>query len=139
MRMLALMVAVAGLSPADEAPSKRELDMYQGIWVMDSEEFEGKAVPPDQLPDMSYTVRGDKVLFASNGKDRSATVKLDPGKTPKTYDLLRDDGLLSLKGIYIWDGDNIKICAAEDQGDRPTEFRTEPGSKNRIRVWKRKK
>lgn len=139
MRMLALMVAVAGLLPAAGAPPKSELDKFQGIWVLDSEEFEGKAVPPDQLSDLSYTVRGDKLLFASGGKDRSATVKLDPRKTPKTYDLLRYDGLRSLKGIYTWEGDNIKICSADDQGDRPAEFRTEPGSKNRMRVWKRKK
>ena len=64
---------------------------------------------------------------------------MDPSKTPKTYDLLRDDGRLSLKGIYTWDGDDIRICSADDQGDRPAELRTEPGSKNRIRVLKRRK
>src|SRR5262249_47544221 len=107
-----------------------------------SEEFEGRTVPAGELADdlknFSYTVRGDKVLFTANGEERSATIKLDPSKTPKTYDILRDDGLRSLKGIYTCDGFKIiKICAADDQGDRPTEFRTEPGSKNRIRVWKR--
>jgi len=82
-----------------------------------------------------------KLLFhaalASNGKPRSATVKMDPTKTPRTYDLLRDDGHRSLKGIYTWEGDKLKVCASDDNGDRPTEFKTEPGSKNRIRVWKR--
>jgi len=138
MRLLALMVVAGSALQAADDVSKRELDRYQGTWVLVSEEFEGRSVPRERLPDISYTVQGDKVLFTSNGKDRSATVKLDPGKTPKTYDLVRDDGLLSLKGIYTWDGGNIRICSADDQGDRPTRFRTVPGSKNRIRVWNRK-
>jgi hypothetical protein len=46
---------------------------------------------------------------------------------------------VNLRGIYNWDGDNLRTCSADDQGDRPTEFRTVPGSKNRIRVWNRKK
>ncbi len=138
MRMLALMVAAAGLRLAADDPSRSELDRYQGTWVLVSEEFGGKAVPTVELLDLSNTVRGDRVRFTIRGKDRSATVTLDSSKTPKTYDLLRDDGLQSLEGIYMWEGDNIKICSADDQGDRPTEFRTAPGSKNRIRVWKRK-
>jgi uncharacterized protein (TIGR03067 family) len=139
MRMLALLVAGAGLLLAADDPSKSELDKYQGTWVLISEEFEGKRVSAERLPDLTYTVRGDKIFFTSNGKDRSAIVKLDPSKTPKTYDLLRDDGRLSLKGIYTWDGDDIRICSADDQGGRPAELRTEPGSKNRIRVLKRRK
>jgi uncharacterized protein (TIGR03067 family) len=139
MRMLSLIVAFAGLLLAADDPSKKELDKYQGTWVLVSEEFEGKRIPPEQLEDISYIVRGDQLLYASNAQLRSAKVNLDPSKTPKNYDLLRDDGHRSLKGIYAWDGDTIKICSAGDQGDRPTKFRTEPGSNNRIRVWKRKK
>jgi uncharacterized protein (TIGR03067 family) len=136
-----LTVAAAVLSLATGDTLESELDKYLGTWVLVSEEFEGKKVPAkelaDQLKKLSYTVRGDKILFASNGEERSATIKLGPHKDPKTYDQLRDDGR-SLNGIYTWDGfKTIKICAADDYGDRPTEFRTGPGSKNRIRVWKR--
>ena len=79
-------------------------------------------------------MRGRGLINSTFRMDTLAT-----SKSPKTYDLLRDDGLLSLKGIYTWDGDSIRICSADDQGDRPTAFRTEPGSKNRIRAWSRKK
>ena len=140
MTTLALTVTAAVLSLATHDTPESELDKYQGTWILVSEEFGGKTIPAKELPDdvkhLSYTVRGDKVLFASNGGDRSATIKLDPNKGPKTYDLLRDDGR-SLKGIYTWDGfKTIKICAADDFGERPMEFGTAPGSKNRIRVWK---
>jgi uncharacterized protein (TIGR03067 family) len=141
MTTLALTVTVAVLSLATDDTLESELDKYQGTWILVSEEFEGKQIPAKELPanlkNLSYTVWGDRVLFTSNGEQRSATIKLDPNKGPKTYDLLRDDGR-SLKGIYAWDGfKTIKICAADDDGERPTEFGTAPGSKNRIRVWKR--
>ncbi len=139
MTLPGLLVTVAGLLVAADDPLKIELGKYQGTWVLISEEYEGEAVPDTQLRDLSYTVVGNRVLFTSNGKDHSATVRMDPSKTPGTYDLLRDDGRVSMAGIYTWDGENIKICSADDQGDRPRAFKTEPGSKNRIRVWKRKK
>ena len=141
MTTLALSIAVAALSLATNDTPESELDKYQGTWVLVSEEFEGKKVRAEELADelknLSYTVRGDKVLFTSRGEDRSATIKLDPNKSPKTYDLLRDDSR-TLKGIYAWDGETIKVCSASDQGDRPMEFKTEVGCSNRIRVWKRK-
>jgi uncharacterized protein (TIGR03067 family) len=84
-------------------------------------------------------VRDGKVTFTANGVERTATLTVDATKDPKTYDLRRDDGLRTLKGIYMWDGDDLKVCAADDQGDRPTEFKTAPGGKNRLRVWKRTK
>ena len=139
MRMSLLFAGVAFALIAADDPAKRELDKYQGTWVLISEEFEGKPVPIEKRPELSITVQGEKVLFTSNGKERSAFVEFNPSKKPRTYDLLRDDGFVSLRGIYAWDGDDtIKTCAADDQGDRPTEFKTKPGSRNRIRVWKRK-
>jgi uncharacterized protein (TIGR03067 family) len=135
-------VAVAGLLLGADDPAKSELDRYHGTWVLVSEEFEGTKVPAkdlaDELQNLSYTVRGEKLLYTSRGEARWATIKLDPNKSPKTYDLVRDDGR-PYKGIYAWDGDKIKICAAGDGGDRPTAFETKPGSKNRIRVWQRRR
>ena len=137
---IAFITAVAWSLVAADDPAKRELEKYQGTWVLISEEYQGKPVPIEKLPKISLTVQGEKVLFTSNGKERSAFVELDPTKEPRTYDLLRDDGFVSLRAIYAWDGDDtIKICAADDQGDRPAAFKTKPGSRNRIRVWKRKK
>lgn len=139
MRPLALTVVFANLLLAADETPKGELEKYQGTWVLVSEEYEGKTVPAQELPDLSFAVQGNQIHYTAQGADRSAMVTLDPNKTPKAYDLLRDDGALSLKGIYTWDGETIKICAAEDQGDRPTEFKTGAGSRNRIRVWKQKK
>jgi uncharacterized protein (TIGR03067 family) len=142
MTTLAVSVAVAALSLATDDAPETELDKYQGTWVLVSEEFEGKKVPTaelaDDLKNLSDTVRGDKLFFALKGKVLSATIKLDPSKSPKAYDLVRDDDGRFLKGIYTWDGfKTIKVCSADNQGDRPKEFKTEAGSRNRIRVWRR--
>jgi uncharacterized protein (TIGR03067 family) len=142
MTTLALSVAVAALSLATDDTPQSELDKYQGTWVLVSEEFEGKKVPAaelaDDLRDISCTVRGDKLSFAQRGKEVSATIKLDPSENPRTYDLVREGDGRSFKGIYAWDGfKTIKVCSADDWGDRPKEFKTEAGSRNRIRVWRR--
>lgn len=140
MKTLTLVISFAlfANAGADDAV-KDELAKYQGTWVLVSEEFEGRAVPDGELSKQSYTVRGDKVVYNVNGEERSATLRLDPSKSPKTYDLARDDGSRTLKGVYEWDGDRLKVCAADDGGDRPADFTTGPGSKNRVRVWERQK
>lgn len=142
MRTLALGMAIAVLSLATNDTPESELDRYQGTWVLVSEEFEGKRVPAKELAedskDLSYTVRGDKLLYSLRGEARSVTIKLDPTANPRTYDLVWDDDGRSLKGIYTWDGfKTLKVCSADDQGDRPKEFKTGPGSRNRIRIWRR--
>ena len=96
---LALTVVVAVLSLATDETPKSDLDKYQGTWVFVSEEFAGKTVPAEDLERHSYTVHGDKLRYDSRGEDRWATIKLDQTKSPKTYDLVRDDGRL-LRGIY---------------------------------------
>jgi uncharacterized protein (TIGR03067 family) len=138
MTSLILTTTLASLLLGPDATAHSELEKYQGMWVLIFEEFQGVPVPPDQLPDLSYTVQGDKVRFTSNGKDHSATVRLDPSKTPRTYDLVRDDGGPAMRGIYTWDDGNIKVCSSDDQRNRPTGFETGPGSKRRIRVWMHK-
>jgi uncharacterized protein (TIGR03067 family) len=138
MTTFVLMLGVL-LFPAVDDPSQKELAKFDGTWTLASEEFEGKKVAPEDLPGASYTVRDGKVTFTATGVERTATLTVDATKDPKTYDLRRDDGLRTLKGIYTWDGDDLKVCSADDQGERPSDFKTAPGSKNRIRVWKRKK
>lgn len=137
-----LSVAVAALSLATGDSPESELDKYQGTWVLVSEEFEGRKVPAaelaEDLKDLSYTIRGNKLLFTVRGEERSATIKLDSSKSPKNYDLVRDGDGRSLRSIYTWEGfKTIKVCSADNQGDRPTEFKTGSGSRNRIRVWRR--
>jgi len=89
-----LSIAVAALSLATGDTPESERDKYQGTWVLVSEEFEGRKVPAaelaEDLKDLSYTIRGNRLLFIVRGEERSATIKLDPSQGPKNYDLVRD-------------------------------------------------
>lgn len=142
MTSLVLSIAIAAFHiPAIDTP-KFELTRYQGTWVLVSEEFQGKTTPAEKLPEslrtLTYTIRGDKIVFSTQGEERTGRVKLDPRKNPKSLDLIQQDGL-TLKAIYMWDGENLKVCASSHEGDRPTEFKTGAGSNNCIRIWKKKK
>jgi uncharacterized protein (TIGR03067 family) len=136
---LAFTIALLRLA-ADETPES-ELARYQGTWVLASEEFGGRTVPAEDLAedlkDLAYTVRGNELHFTARGRDRTATIQLDPTRSPRTYDLVRDDGR-RIRGIYRWEDETIKVCSADDEGARPREFKAQAGSKVRIRVWKRK-
>ena len=57
---IAFVTAVAWSLVAADDPAQRELEKYQGTWVLVSEEFEGKPVPIEKRPEMSLTVRGRK-------------------------------------------------------------------------------
>ncbi len=138
MKILVLGLAFFGLILTENDAAKKELDKYQGTWVLVSEEYEAREIPFEELKDLDVTVKGNQLFFKSNGRDQAATIKFDPSKEPKPYDLFRNDGRLSVKDIYTWDGETIKICSADDQGARPTAFETRPGSPNRIRIWRRK-
>jgi uncharacterized protein (TIGR03067 family) len=66
------------------------------------------------------------------GGDRveaEGTYELDPSKTPKWIDITGKDR--KVLGIYRLDGDKLTICLNEHaDGDRPTRFASEPGSRN---------
>ena len=71
------------------------------------------------------------------------TVKLDPTKKPKasetTYTEGPDKGK-TFKGIYEIDGNTVKFSRAGAPDDeRPTEFKTKPGSVQFVSVYKRAK
>ena len=141
MTTLILAVASSLLAPIAADSPQGELDRHQGEWTVVSEEFGGRKAESGELGDrlkgLTIAVRGDRVAFRTRGVDRWATVVMDPSKSPRTYDLTRDDGRV-LKGIYAWDGQDLKVCTADDQGDRPTEMATRIGSGNRIRTWRRR-
>src|SRR5207244_2192013 len=61
--------------------------------------------------------------------------KVDTTKTPMTIDATVDDK--AIRGIFVVEGDTLKICAAEEGQGRPTEFKTEAGSEAMLMILKR--
>jgi uncharacterized protein (TIGR03067 family) len=88
------------------------------------------------LKDGELTVTFDgKVYF-------KAKITIDPRKKVKTMDYEMTEGTTKGKkhlGIYEIDGDTVKFCFAQPDGERPTSFEAKEGSKNVLSTWKRVK
>ena len=83
-----------------------------------------------------YTVYfGDNVLT-------TGTIKLDAAKTPRQIDAIAADGDTkgkAMKGIYVREGETFKVCFAQPDKERPTEFKTKADSGQMLFSYKRVK
>jgi len=138
--MRTILAVVLGLSlttgcVADDA--KKELDRLQGDWQTVRAEAAGKVIPVDGIPNRDYILKGDELIPTKNPKD-PGKLTLDPSKKPAWIDLTDRDNK-TMPGIYRVDGDRWEICFGDVGGTRPTEFKTEAGTKSYLMVLQRKK
>jgi uncharacterized protein (TIGR03067 family) len=125
---LAIGLVVAFAQPAEEAQKK-----LQGAWTATMAERDGKAADDVVGHRLSFT--GDRFEIRSrDGKPLYAgTVRVDPSAKPATIDFDHTEAALrgrTWKGIYVLDGDTLKICdnaPSLDQG-RPVAFEARSGS-----------
>jgi len=127
----ALLLAAA---PADDK------DGLQGTWNVESLLRGGKFASPAAVSKMQFIISGDKATMKSPGKDDAVgTIKLDPTKKPATIDLVRDDKEVLL-GIYVLDGDTLRLAMQKPGGkERPTAFESPEDSEVNVFVLKREK
>src|SRR5262245_58582493 len=103
--------------------AKDDKDKIQGTWVMASGEREDGPFPEDYVKDNQITFRGDKVTMKQKDEEHEASFKIDPSQKPKHFDLTISDKE-GATGIYELEGDTLKLCLVEANGnDRPTEFK----------------
>lgn len=140
MRIYGLVLAAAslaaiGVNAADnkDAP-KGDKEKLQGKWQIMSIATEDKVVKrEDKLAAWKGTfekdlfVEGDR--FGQVGYS-NAKIKLDDTREPKQITIQDDDGKLTFRGIYVLDGDTLKVCMNGDGSDvrRPEEFVTKKGT-----------
>jgi len=139
--LLAPATIFAGPQAADK---KTDLDRLQGHWMMHESTRDGKKIDSKKIKmermieGNTYTLRveseaGDQVV--------RGTISIDPGKEPKTIDVMRSEGPDKGKpmlGIYELKGDTQKVCLGPPGKDRPSEFVSKPGSGNVLTIWQRK-
>jgi len=138
-------VLTAGLAFAADAKNdatKKDEQKFNGTWKAVSIEYDGKEVPKDAVDKVTLTVKGEDYTFTRGDGVIKGTHKLDATKKPKTIDAVRSEGEgkgKPLLGIYELTDDAYKVCFAPPGGERPTEFVSKPGSKERLIVMKREK
>ena len=75
-------------------------------------------------------IKGDAFKSFSGGATHEGTIKIDASKTPKTIDLIFNEGPEKGKaalGIYELGGDHWRMCLSLGASSRPTEFATKQG------------
>jgi uncharacterized protein (TIGR03067 family) len=134
--------ALAETAP-DETPGagdarEADRDKLRGAWVSVACEMNGHTFAGQELKDFRFDPCFDGKRYVIHfGVIRMAgTFELDPARNPKMITLKGDDGSLNL-GIYIFTGDQLRICIAETRKPRPTEFKTKAGSGHSLIEFKR--
>ena len=140
---VAIMVGLAfgGLGVRAE-DAKDDLEAMQGTWELTYFERDGMEV---KLQASTKAVNTGDKFVVKRGEEivAAGSFKFDATKKPKasetTYSEGPDKGK-TFKGIYQIDRDTMKFCrAGSPEGERPTEFKTKPGSKQFSAVYKRVK
>src|SRR5262245_43908071 len=130
-------LAVCLLVAADggDEDVKKELKKFEGTWVLVSGERDGKKIADDDVKKSKIVMKDvETTLFTPHQSNETikSTRKLDPSKKPAQVDFVRRVGPgagVTMKGIYEFIAvDTYRVCFAPPGKDRPTEFKTSPGS-----------
>jgi uncharacterized protein (TIGR03067 family) len=130
-----------GARADDKADVKKELKKFEGAWTFETVEAGGKELPAAEFKGMTVAFEGDKYSVKKGDEViETATLKLDPSQSPKTFDSTVTEGPNKgtvILGIYEISGDTLKVCFDPEGKKRPTEFKTASGSQTTLVVHKR--
>jgi len=139
-------VAVVGVTTAQAEDAKPDSESIQGTWKIVGMESDGNPVPEEGFKQVQFVFVGEKFrIIDKSGEHETieAAFKLDPTKNPTTLDPTFLNSPLKGKKvpcIYELKGDDLKLAWPEPgKEDRPTEFKTAPGSDVALYVLKRAK
>jgi uncharacterized protein (TIGR03067 family) len=126
---------------ADRDRPRVDKDLIQGVWDVTAVETGGKdqGAPEKKIV---WEFKGNRVLIAESGLETGGIVTLDPGKNPRTMDILVTPAIILerdeiLRCVYQLDGDTLKVCQAVE-ADRPAALATRAGEQNLLFTLKRR-
>jgi uncharacterized protein (TIGR03067 family) len=121
---LALFAASAAVAQGD---AKKDPAKFQGTWVIESAQTDGKEIPSEVFKSFKMTFKGDAYAVQMGQEKIEGTFRLDSSANPRQIDILPDNGPDRGRvqpGVYEFDGDKLKICAAPPGKERPAGFET---------------
>jgi RNA polymerase sigma factor (sigma-70 family) len=128
---------------ADRDKPREDKDRLQGVWDVTAVETGGKDRGAPERKTV-WEFKGNRVIITQSGMETPGIVTLDPGKNPRTLDILvTPSGILerwndvTLRCVYQLDGDTLKVCQAVE-APRPTALATRAGERNLLFTLKRR-
>lgn len=140
---LALFVGAHSQSAGGDSDEDRaEKKKLQGTWRVIAAEAKGEVAPQKDIEEMEIIFSGDAIVVREGTKVQERFVyKLDVTKAPKTIDFTFTEGKKkgrTDRGIYLLDGNDLKICIQEDKDAlRPRDFTTRPGTELSLVILRR--
>jgi RNA polymerase sigma-70 factor (ECF subfamily) len=132
--------------PPAKVPSKPDRELLRGTWLVVSGEQNGRAIDEMVKDDRLIFTADDFSMNAQKGEPvrlfrRGLTVgryKLDPESRPRRIELTIEK-TRTLQGIYLLDGDTLKICLGHPEAEKvvPTEFATKPDDRQLLLLLRR--
>ena len=109
----------------------KELDALQGTWRFVAVEAEGAGVVEEVVRASRLVVSGDRFELFTPDAVHTGVIRLDPCQSPRLIDIEYTSGPEQGKralGIYSLGDRGLWVCIGLPGRDRPTDFRTAPGS-----------
>jgi uncharacterized protein (TIGR03067 family) len=126
--------------PTTAAP-KNDQERMQGAWAIASLSKAGLSIPAAALKPARMTISATTMTMSGVGPEQKASIKLDPTKTPKQFDVTYESGPMKGKtelGIYELTDNQLKICSASvEKPTRPTAFSSTPENMQDLLVLER--
>ena len=125
----------------------KELNKFQGTWVMVSGDWDGKKIADADVSKSKITYEGNKGQLTAPHQSKETIffdiIKLDPSKSPKEFHFIRRTGPSAgktIKAIYEFDGnDQFKFAFDPTAATIPKDFTTKAGTGYIRQTWKRVK
>jgi uncharacterized protein (TIGR03067 family) len=144
--------AVVYRGPADKEAKKSDRPAgdsarIQGTWKVEALERGGKKPKGDEGDRMMkarWVIDGKTINVKIGDESRESHYKLYPDRKPPAIDVTSqvggegEKGKL-FKGIYVLDGDTLKVCMAHPGDERPAKVESKEGTTIMLIVLKRVK
>lgn len=115
-----------------------EIAKFQGTWRQIKCEADGVASPPDEFgsePLTTFTGNTYVVSLPDGTIVIEGIFSLDPSQEPKAVnwtDTCGTDKEKTFPAIYVFEGDRLIFCAADEGMERPQVFKTRIGDTLRV-------
>src|SRR5262249_47443277 len=128
-----LAMAILVSAARSDAPKGGDGDAkaIQGTWLMDSGELGGRTFPPEIAKSIRLVLTDGKYVLTGAEQPDEGTVKMDPAKTPKEFDIVGTKGPnmgKTFPAIYELKGDTLRVCYDLSGKEHPKEFKSTPGT-----------